>query len=64
MIEQTNDTGYNKIFVVGAITVVLEILAFVSGANALGIILIAASIATLGFGAGTIMNSPEPKHHD
>ncbi len=58
-----NDNNCKSIFVFGAIALVLVVLAFVAGVNALGIILVATAISTLGYGAGTVMNSPEKPHH-
>lgn len=59
----STDTQCTKFIIVGAVSVVLTILAFVSGANALGIVLVATAIATFGYGAGSIMNSSEPPRH-
>lgn len=56
------DNNCRSIFVFGAIALVMVVLAFVSGANAMGIILVAAAISTLGYGAGTVMNSAEKPH--
>jgi hypothetical protein len=62
MSEKDNDNNCKSIFVFGGIALVLVVLAFVSGANAMGIVLVAAAIAILGYGAGTIMNSAERPH--
>ncbi|HEX5364726.1 MAG TPA: hypothetical protein VFW59_10700 [Gallionella sp.] len=56
------NTGCKRFLLSGAGAVVLTILAFVSGANALGMVLVGVAIASFGYGAGTVMNSPEPMH--
>jgi len=59
---QYSENNCNRIFIFGAISVVLTALAFYSGVNALGILLVATAIASFGYGAGSIMNSPEQHH--
>ncbi len=62
--SENEDSGCKKAFVVGAISLVLVVLAFLSGEKSIGIILAAVAIAVFGYGGGQVMNSPEPKHHD
>ncbi len=57
-----SDANCKKFIFPGVVSVILTVLAFVSGANAIGIILVATAIATLGYGAGIVMNSPEKPH--
>ena len=49
-----------KAFTLFAISIATTVLAFNSGATAVGMIFIMISIATLGSGAGCIMNTPCP----
>ncbi len=60
--ERVKSTRYvlTKALTLFAISIATTALAFASGATALGMILIMVSIATLGSGAGCIMNTPCP----
>jgi hypothetical protein len=49
-----------KAFILFAISVATVILAFASGATAIGMVFIMVSIVCLGSGAGCIMNTPCP----
>ena len=59
------ENGSCKRFILsGLVSVILVALAFTSGANTLGMILVGVAIISFGLGAGTVMNSPEPTHKD
>lgn len=60
--ERTKSTRYvlGKAFVLFLISIVTVVLAFTSGATAIGMVFIMVSIACLGSGAGCIMNTPCP----
>ena len=51
-----------KSLVIMFVAVLGTIAAFMSGVSALGMVLMVVTFSALGFGAGTIMNSPEPVH--
>ncbi len=56
--------GCRKFIFFGVVALALVILAFATGANAAGIILVWVAIASFGYGAGVVMNSPEVPHKD
>jgi hypothetical protein len=60
--EKVKSTRYvlSKALVLFAISIATVILAFASGASAVGMFFIMVSIACLGSGAGCIMNTPCP----
>jgi hypothetical protein len=45
-----------------ALSIIAAVAAFASGASAIGMLLVLTSIISLGYGAGSFMNSPEPTH--
>jgi hypothetical protein len=62
MANPLQDPSCVKSLVIMFIAVLGTIAAFLSGASALGMIFVVLTFSALGFGAGTIMNSPEPVH--
>lgn len=58
------NSNCKKFIMFGVISVLLVVLAFTTGANALGMILVGVAITSFGLGAGSVMNSPEPTHKD
>ncbi len=60
--ERTKSARYvlTKALALFAVSIATTVLAFNSGASAVGMVFIMISIATLGSGAGCIMNTPCP----
>lgn len=61
---ESGNAGCKRFLLSGAGAVVLTALAFISGANGLGMLLVGVAIASFGYGAGSVMNTPEPMHKD
>ncbi len=62
--NENGNSGCKQFLLSGVVSVLLTGLAFYSGANAMGMILIFIAIASFGFSAGSVMNTPEPMHKD